>query len=410
VTDSAARRFQDTYGRPPTIAVRAPGRVNLIGEHIDYHGLPVLPFAIERGITVLAAPASDPDGSRVRFRTTAPGLPADTFDLTETVAPLGGGDWRNYPRAAASWIVGTGGAAGGLDALVLSDLPMASGLSSSSALVVAAALALSRLNDRPVEPLTLAEQLAAAERFTGTSGGGMDQAACLLSRRDHASRLSFEPLRVEHVPFPDDLRVIVVDSGERAAKAGAARAAYNDRRTVGAAALAAVAARLGMAVPTYRRLLHERDAEELVDVARGVLAATPLARFRHTVTEARRVDAASAALRASDGARLGRLLTASHASLRDDYEVSTPRLDAIVETALEAGALGARLTGAGFGGSAIVLADVESAPTLIDAMRAWCAGPGVSVGGGKGGEGRASPNEPVMLVRPAAGADARDLR
>ncbi|HSM35971.1 MAG TPA: galactokinase family protein [Longimicrobiales bacterium] len=407
--DSAARRFQDVFGRLPTIAVRVPGRVNLIGEHIDYHGLPVLPFAIDRGLTVLASPASDRHPARVRFMTAAPGLPADDFDLGEPMAPLGSGDWRDYPRAAASWIVAMGGAGRGLDALVVSDLPMASGLSSSSALVVASALALSRVNEYPVEPLTLAEQLAAAERFTGTRGGGMDQAACLLSRRDHATRLSFDPLRAEHVPFPRDLSVIVVDSGERAAKAGSVQAPYNDRRSVGAAALAAVAGRLGMTDATYPRLLHERPADELLDVARGTLEATPFARFRHVVTEAGRVDAASAALSAWDGDRLGRLLMASHASLRDDYEVSTPRLDAIVEAALEAGALGARLTGAGFGGSVIVLAEVESAPDLGDALRAWCEGAGFPVGGRRDVEAQAAPHDAVMLVRPAAGAEVRDL-
>ena len=364
--DAASHRFEEVYGRSPTIAVRAPGRVNLIGEHIDYHGLPVLPFAIDRAVHVLAAPAPEEHASRVRIVTTAPDLPPDAFDLREPVRPFGAGDWRDYPRAAASWLTSSVGEASsgpatgharGIDALVTSDLPMASGLSSSSALVVAAALALAEANQIETDAIRLADQLAAAEQFTGTRGGGMDQAACLLSRAGHVCRIAFNPLRVSHVAFPDRLDVLVADSGEPAPKSGAMQEAYNARRIGGESALRRVAERFDPRGTSYTELLREHPPADLVAVADDVLGAPLAAWFRHTVGEAARVEAAIGALDRSDDAGLGRLLAESHASLRDDLGVSTPALDRLVDRACGAGALGARLTGAGFGGCIIALVE-----------------------------------------------------
>jgi galactokinase len=403
--ESASAAFETSFGRAPTIAARAPGRVNLIGEHIDYHGLPVLPFAIDRAVTVLAAPAIAGNASRARFVTMAAGLPAvwgvaDEFDLRRPLVAIGGGDWRDYARAAARWLVDTTGAERGMDALVTSDLPMASGLSSSSALVVACALAFARVNDLAVGRVRLAHELALAEQFAGTRGGGMDQAASLLSRAGHVSFVSFEPLRVEYVPFPDEAVVIVVDSGERAAKSGTARRAYNERRAAGVEALRRVAASLDAVGSSYATLLRERAAADLVEAAEEVLDGALLGPFRHTVREACRVDAAAAALRRGDIPALGRLLVASHRSLRDDLAVSTERLDAIVEVALHAGALGARLTGAGFGGSAIALADAGRAAPVREALEAWLASPAAAAG-------KKGTQERLLEVRPADPATTR---
>jgi galactokinase len=337
----------------------------------------------------------------------AAGLPAvwgvaDEFDLRRPLVAIGGGDWRDYARAAARWLVDTTGAERGMDALVTSDLPMASGLSSSSALVVACALAFARVNDLAVGRVRLAHELALAEQFAGTRGGGMDQAASLLSRAGHVSFVSFEPLRVEYVPFPDEAVVIVVDSGERAAKSGTARRAYNERRAAGVEALRRVAASLDAVGSSYATLLRERAAAELVEAAEDVLDGDGalLRSFRHTVREACRVDAAAAALRRGDIPALGRLLVASHRSLRDDLAVSTERLDAIVEVALHAGALGARLTGAGFGGSAIALADAGRAAPVREALEAWLASPAAAAG-------KKGTQERLLEVRPADPATTR---
>jgi galactokinase len=246
----------------------------------------------------------------------------------------------------------------------------------------------------------LAHELALAEQFAGTRGGGMDQAASLLSRAGHVSLVSFEPLGVEHVPFPDEAVVIVVDSGERAAKSGTARRAYNDRRAAGVEALRRVAASLDVVGSSYATILRERAAAELVEAAEEVLDGALLRSFRHTVREACRVDAAAAALRRGDIPALGRLLVASHRSLRDDLAVSTERLDAIVEVALHAGALGARLTGAGFGGSAIALADAGRAAPVREALEAWLASPAAAAG-------KKGTQERLLEVRPADPATTR---
>ncbi|MEN8374009.1 MAG: galactokinase [Gemmatimonadota bacterium] len=397
--------FRMRYGRSPTHAVRAPGRVNLIGEHIDYHGLPVMPFAIDRAVTVLLAPSLAGSGAgRVRIANSASDLVGDDFRLFEPIVPLGGGDWRNYPRAAAKALAEHESSemicTRGVDALVASDLPTGAGLSSSSALVVGVGLALAHVNGLETDRMAFAARMARAERFVGTEGGGMDQAACMLSRDRHVSLLSFEPLSVEYLRFPEELSVLVADSGDVAEKSGSVRVAYNERRASGASALVAVAAAVGYAGASFAELLTAFDARELLEAAAGVLAGNfgddvgegrGLRRFRHVVTEARRVANAREALVNGDAERLGALLTASHASLRDDYEVSTPSLDELVEVALHAGALGARLTGAGFGGAAIALvnaADEEAVRAALEVVAGADA---------------------VMSARPSGGATVRAL-
>lgn len=406
--------FAAQFGRRPTAIARAPGRVNLIGEHIDYHDLPVLPMALTRSVRVAFRPRSD---GRVLVTSEATGFAPRAFELSEP-APWPAGDWGNYLLAAGRTAQGLG-AGRGLDALVASDVPVAAGLSSSSALVVAAALALLAASEIDVAPLELATLLARGERLVGTEGGGMDQAVSLGARAGAALRVDFAPLRWRPVPLPGDWRWIVAHSGVRAEKSGAARGAYNQRRRESEAAGRRVAAWMadktahgsagtgeggGRATETgagattktgartgapeaggsgaggagYGALLAGWPLEELLAAARQALDATLLPRFRHVVTEAGRVDAAEAALLAGDGARCGALLVASHASLRDDYEVSHPRLDALVDAALGAGALGARLTGAGFGGCAIALSRTEDVARVCDALTRTLADAGVT--------------------------------
>ncbi len=346
----------------------APGRVNLIGEHTDYNGLPVFPIAIDRDVRIEFDVADEPvvrlDSPEARFDPFA-------FQLKRPIEAAAQGDWSNYVRAAARGLLEHGAPLErGIEGTVTGDVPIASGLSSSSALVVASALALLKANGATLPRLELAALMAHAERFVGLEGGGMDQAACLHGREGHALRIEFEPLRVTPVAVPEGWRWVVASSLVRAEKSGAAREAYNERARQCREALRGVRG-LARDVPlTYRDLVVVDDLDGLLRHARRVLAPVLFRRFRHVVTEGRRVAQAEVAMRDGDVRRFGDLMVRSHESLRDDYEVSTGELDAIVEVALGAGAAGARLTGAGFGGCAVVLCDDATVAPVMEALAA----------------------------------------
>ncbi len=411
----------------------APGRVNLIGEHTDYNGLPVLPIAIDRAVRIEFRVVGEPvvrlDSAGARFAPL-------TFQLKRPIEPAEQGDWSNYVRAAARGLLESGlRLERGIEGTVSGDVPIAAGLSSSSALVVASALALLRANGvgvggagAEVPRIELAALMARAERFVGLEGGGMDQAACLFGEAGHALRIEFEPLRVTKVAVPEGWRWVVASSLVRAEKSGGAREAYNERARQCREALGGVVRHLaagrggnerrgkardagmwdwdgpdahrgkardaGMSdwdrpdkrrgkklgapmsdwaaavSPTYSDLVARGGLTRLLEVADRVLAPVLLRRFRHVVTEGRRVAQAEDAMRAGDIGRFGELMVASHESLRSDYEVSTPALDEIVEIALGAGAAGARLTGAGFGGCAVALCDEHTVHAVMDALAA----------------------------------------
>jgi len=356
-TESALQRFARDHGGAPRFVVRAPGRVNLIGEHTDYNGLPVFPLALQLGVELVGRPRAD---GQVRATNTAARFTASSFALAPRIEPAPAGDWSNYLRAAAQHLVERHGLRRGLDLTVTSDLPSAAGLSSSSALVVAAALALLEANAVELPRLELMRACAEAERYVGTHSGGMDQAICLAGRRGHALVIDFEPLRFEAVPIPADWRFVVADTGVRAEKSGAARAAYNRCTAECRAALEAFqAARVvppGTDGPaSYAELAAAHGADELCERAARYLPPVLLARFRHVLTEAARVRAAREAMQRGDLPGFGRLMDASHASLRDDYRVSCAELDELCSVLRTGGAAGARLTGAGFGGCAVAL-------------------------------------------------------
>ena len=356
----------------------APGRVNLIGEHTDYNGLPVFPIAIDRAVRIEFAVADDPV---VRLDSPLARFDPFTFQLKRPIAAASQGHWSNYVRAAAKGLLEHGVELGrGIEGTVTGDVPIASGLSSSSALVVASALALLKANGVAVgrqagsapalSRLELAALMARAERFVGLEGGGMDQAACLHGVAGHALRIEFEPLQVTPVAVPEGWRWVVASSLVRAEKSGGAREAYNQRARQCREALAVVGARSADTLPTYRDLAAADDVDGLLERARRILAPVLFRRFRHVVTEGRRVARAEAAMRDGDIRNFGELMVGSHDSLRDDYEVSTPELDAIVTVALEAGAAGARLTGAGFGGCAVALCDQATVGPVMEAVAA----------------------------------------
>lgn len=327
-----------------TRLVSVPGRVNLIGEHIDYHKLAVLPMAIERRIRAAFRARTD---NRIRA-VSGDGYGEREFAWTAGLKPAAAGDWVNYVMAAAETVRGKWGLGCGVDAAVVSDLPPAAGLSSSSALLVAFTLGLLWANRREASFEELMEVLPEGEYFVGTRGGGMDHAACLASRAGCASLIEFEPLSVRAVPLPEDWRILVMHSLTTAEKSGAVRQEYNARRAAGSSALE----RMGFA--TYREAIQGRSFEELEALAaRKLESQVERDSFLHTTGEALRVYAAAAAMEGRDAEAFGRLLVESHASARDLLRISSPALDRLVEAAMEAGARGARLTGAGFGGCAI---------------------------------------------------------
>jgi len=346
--------FQARYGAGAGARqVWAPGRVNLIGEHTDYNLLPVFPMALQFGVRILFRARAD---SAVRLAATAAGFEDRTFNLEAEIPPYAAGDWGNYAKAAAQALVRHLKIKRGLDAVVDGDLPMSAGLSSSSALVVAMALALLDANGAEVDRLELAGWMAAAEHYVGTRGGGMDQAICLGGKRGHAALIEFAPLRLTPVPVPSGWRFLVAHSMVEASKSAGAREHYNQC----VADCRAAAAVMG----DYRSLVAESSQQEVLERGRARLPERLFRRWRHQITEGRRVYQARDAMEASDAAQFGSLMLASHASMRDDYRISCAEVDRLVVAAMDAGAFGARMTGAGFGGFVVALTDQASWPQV----------------------------------------------
>jgi galactokinase len=345
------------------LLLSVPGRVNLIGEHIDYHDLPVLPMAVQRRIWF--AFRARPDG---RLRAISSGNYGEReFTFATHLEPGAAGDWINYLKAAAQAVSSRWPLRRGVDVAIASDLPAAAGLASSSALLVGVTLALLETNSILATKGELMDILPEGEQFVGTRGGAMDHAAVLAARAGCALLLRFAPLEFSPIPVPPDWCFLVAHSLTAAEKSGALRAQYNARRTAGMQALTA----LGFA--SFRSAIEQHSTVELRMLAERAAAdhrldADQFRAFLHVTSEARRVEDAVAALRNGDADFFGRLLSASHASLRDDLRVSSPPLDALVQAALEAGALGARLTGAGFGGCAVVLCRAADRDRVLDGL------------------------------------------
>jgi galactokinase len=370
VPEELRTAFSERYGEPvDAYVVEAPGRVNLMGDHIDYNGLSVLPMAMQRHMSVLYRERTD---RVVRIASTDTRYEPREFELESTIEPFEAGDWGNYVKAAAQGIVERFEFERGLDAVVHSDIPIAAGLSSSSALVVASALAVLHANDHEeVERLELAELLAEAEHYVGTRGGGMDHAICLAARRHSASRIDFLPLRLTAHPIPPEWHFILANSLVRAEKSGAALKTYNARTRECRKALAVAAKALGRThgIDSYTELLQERSSADLLKAAEGALDGVLYRRFRHVITEGDRVHRAERTLYAYDLKGFGHLMTESHHSLRDDFEVSSPELDELVDIATRAGAAGARPTGAGLGGCVVALCEERKAGKVLKSLK-----------------------------------------
>ena len=357
--DELSAAFERQYGRAPDGVWAAPGRVNIIGEHTDYNEGLVLPIAIDR--RALAAVAARDDGMvRVASRQRQ-GDP-----VVRELSDLGPGrvrGWAAYPLGVAWSLADRHGVSQGADILIDSNVPLGAGLSSSAALEAAVGLALADVagRDIPRDALALACQRAENE-VVGAPTGVMDQMASLLGRAGSALFLDCRSLQTEQVPFDLDaagLALLVIDTR---ASHDLADGEYGDRR----AACEEAARRIG--VPALRDATLE-SVQNLSEPLRR--------RARHVVTEIDRVQHAVRLLRRGDVAGLGPLLTASHASLRDDFEVSIPELDVAAATAVEAGALGARMVGGGFGGSVLALvpaSEVDAVTAAVEAayeLRGW---------------------------------------
>jgi galactokinase len=367
--DELRRVFNKQYGSAdPTHVVTAPGRINLIGEHIDYNGLAVFPMALDRRICMAIRARSD---KGIRAYNIDERYEPIEFTISSSIVPYAEGEWGNYVKAAAQGLSEVSPDLNGFDAVLRSDIPAAAGLSSSSALVVATALALVESNGIAMGRSDFLELMADSERYVGTRGGGMDQAICVAAKEGHASKIGFNPITLKTTSVPDEWRFVVANSLVEAQKSGAAKETYNQRTRQCRDALVMVAGELGMIdeVDSYPKLLATVQVEQILAAAQTALHGTLEKRFMHVVSEAVRVLRAERAMRDCDTETFGRLMSESHRSLRENFEVSGPELDQLVEIATDAGAEGARLTGAGFGGCAIALCTAQTVDGVLEALK-----------------------------------------
>ena len=331
--------FTEHFGAPPTALVRAPGRVNLIGEHTDYNDGFVFPLAIDRTTWIALRPRRD---SAV--------VAAALDDLTR------GSGWLEYLTGVAWALQEAGYALAGWEGVISSDVPRGSGLSSSAALEVAALRAFQAVSGFDWHPEDMARLGQRVENaWLGVNSGIMDQLVSAAGRRGHALLIDCRSLVCEPVPLPPETAVVVLDTGTRRGLVGSA---YNERRAQCETAAQA------FGVPALRDLdidTFERQAVTLEPIARR--------RARHVIGENRRTLNAAEAMLHGDTEQLGQLMNASHESLRDDFDVSSSALDVMVACAqLQTGCLGARMTGAGFGGAAVALVADKAVPAFVPAV------------------------------------------
>jgi len=385
---SLSRSFHAQFGKEPEWFARAPGRVNIIGEHTDYNGGLMLPAAIDRE-TAVAARLSPGDSLRIWS------MNFEQEVELPTGVPSPPGLLRGWPRYAAAVVaqfIDRGITIPPMEILLEGDIPRASGLSSSASLEVCLATLFNAVTGAGLDPMQVALLSQAAEHspLVGVKCGIMDQAASALSQTDHALLLDAHTLETQHIPFPaGDAAILIIDTKKRR---GLVDSEYNRRREECSEALAEMN-RLGN--ESWETLSHvpEEESRKLLPQIDEVQRR----RARHVISENARVRALADAMRARRIEQFAPLLAASHLSLRDDFEVSCHELDVAVEVAMEQpGCLGARMTGAGFGGCAVALFSPGHIPTATEGITSDY-------------ERRVGIKPECLATSPAAGAEAHKL-
>jgi galactokinase len=341
------KKFLETFGAEPDLVAAAPGRVNLIGEHIDYSDGFVLPFAIKDRTLVAARKRND---STVRIASAQRRNKIVTVDISQ-MKPGFKGEWERYALGVL-WAMGI---KEGVDLLIDGNVPLGAGLSSSAALECSVATAINHLFDLGFNLEELARLTQKAEnQYVGVPCGIMDQSVSLMATQGSALLLDCRDLSTKNIPFDvasNGLELLIIDTQAHHALTDGG---YAERR----ASCESVVVKLGI------ESLRELSMEQLEN-SRALLTETESVRARHAVTEMKRVLECVEALSNSDFEKVGQLINQSHASLRDDYTVSCPELDMAVEASLSAGALGSRMVGGGFGGSAIALIQASKTTETI---------------------------------------------
>jgi galactokinase len=340
------KAFRDRFREQPLLVIRSPGRVNLIGEHTDYNDGFVLPMAIERAVWLALRPRAD---RRVVVSSLEQAESAE-FDL-DNFRRAGDG-WVDYVTGMANALQRAGHRISGWEGVLTSDVPIGSGLSSSAALEMAIGYAFSAVSDFPFDGIEMARFGQAAENdWVGANTGIMDQMISANGKAGFALKIDCRDLSTESIPLPEQATVLVMDTMTRHTHTSSG---YNERR------------RSCEQAADFFGVTHLRDlnAQQLTSRASG-LDDVKLRRARHVVTENDRVLAAVQAMRAGDVASLGRLMNESHASLRDDFEVTNEQLDTMAQIArAQPGCFGARMTGGGFGGCVVALVALDEVRTI----------------------------------------------
>ena len=343
--EKTSQVFKTQFGSEPIRCFRAPGRVNLIGEHTDYNDGFVLPCAIDYDTVVVAGPRPD---KRLTMVAADYGGQISTLDLTAEISPDNEAPWSNYVRGVAWVLSQQGHELAGANLVISGNIPQGAGLSSSASLEVVIGTALSEMNGLKLDGKTIALAGQKAENdFVGMKCGIMDQFISALGQKDHALLIDCRSLDYRAVPIPADTAIIIANSN---VKRGLVDSAYNTRRAECEAAAAHFSVQALRDVPPDVFALHEDELSEIV-----------AKRARHVISENARTEAAAEALSEGDLKRMGLLMAESHASMRDDFEITVPPIDTLVEimggVIGEAG--GVRMTGGGFGGCAVALVPEE---------------------------------------------------
>lgn len=343
--------FINSFSQPPTHIFRAPGRVNLIGEHTDYNDGFVLPMAIDRDVLIAARRRDD---QKVRMVALDFEGARSTFSLDAPITRDDANKWSDYVRGVA-WVLEQRGATLlGLDLMIQGDIPLGSGLSSSAALEVCAATMFVAMANLEISKVEIAKLCQKAENeFVGVQCGIMDQFVSALAREGHTLLIDCRDLSYEHIPLPPGVTIVVGDTAKRR---GLVDSEYNARRAEcdQAARLLGANALRDITPAEFANRSHE-------------LPSIVAKRARHIIAENARVLEAVDAAEHDDRLKLGALMNASHESLRDDYQVSCAELDTMVQIARQqCGCLGARLTGAGFGGCTVNLVASDAVVEFVD--------------------------------------------